>query len=398
MKKFFLAVGRGALVVSCVTAVAIGLTIEARFPGQGFAVIGLCMLGVAIAPFRLPWNRKPKPEPLSRDSNSSLEHDPSSCKSEDEFAEPVDLVDEMLEHSRYALLLRPQIVGNLTRAQLETATRKLDDDMALVPEGEVVMPSAQVLPMSDVDIDECVFVEGFLLDRFAVTNKQFKQFVDAGGYEQISFWEPEIMGGMLDFVDRTKCPGPKYWRDGSFAPELADHPVIGVSWYEAQAYARWVGKRLPTDAEWVKAGCWPIASGSGKPVQRTYPWGEAMDRKLTNVWGSGPASTVEVDRYADGASVGGIFQLIGNVWEWMSCDFGDWDANARHLKLDEPMKGIRGGAFDSYFDNQVTCHFQSGENLLSRKHNIGFRCAVGLCDVAEANLLETDESDEEHEQ
>lgn len=399
MRQFILFACRGALVVGCIAAIAVGLSFDARLLGHGFAVVGLCMLGVALPPLR--WRKKPAEKTEPRDSKStdtaaSTGGAESTCDAAEVApAGSVALVDEMLQQSRFALLLRPQIVGNLTETQLQKATEHLDETMALVPEGEVVMPSAQLAPMSDADPRETVFVEAFLVDRFAVTNAQFKQFVDAGGYDQISFWEPEIMGGVLEFVDQTKMPGPRYWRDGTFPPELASHPVVGVSWYEAQAYARWVGKRLPTDAEWVKAGSWPISSGHGRPVQRTYPWGESMDRKLANLWGSGPATTVEVDRYTEGTSVNGVYQLVGNVWEWMSCDFGDWDAQARHLKLSQPMKGVRGGAFDTYFDNQAACYFQSGDSLLARKHNIGFRCAVGLCDVAGANLLGTDEPDKE---
>lgn len=393
MKKYLLIASRSAIVVSCIAVIAVGLLMDARLLGHSFAVVGLCVLGVALAPF--PWIRKSKKRVTQQASNTDCDSGTTPKTDVSRPADPLELVDVMLQHSRFALLLRPQIISNLSQDQLDKATGLLDEAMALVPEGEVVMPSAQVSPLSNEDASEIVFVEGFFLDRFAVTNAQFKQFVDAGGYEQVSFWEPEIMGGLLDFVDQTNCPGPRFWRDGSFPPDLANHPVVGVSWYEAQAYARWVGKRLPTDAEWVKAGSWPIASGNGKPVQRVYPWGGSMDRKLANIWGSGPATTVAVDRYPEGASVSGIHQLIGNVWEWMSCDFGDWDTQARYLKLSESMKGVRGGAFDTYFDNQATCHFQSGDSLLARKHNIGFRCAVGLCDVAGANLLENEEPDEE---
>src|SRR5512146_2508549 len=105
----------------------------------------------------------------------------------------------------------------------------------------------------------------------------------------------------------------RYWTHGSYDPAKADHPVVGVSWHEAAAYARWVGKRLPTDAEWVKAGSWPMSLSGLGITQRRFPWGNVMDPDRANLWGSGPGATVSVDRHADGASVGGHYQLIGNV-------------------------------------------------------------------------------------
>ncbi|HVW39425.1 MAG TPA: SUMF1/EgtB/PvdO family nonheme iron enzyme, partial [Pirellulales bacterium] len=154
------------------------------------------------------------------------------------------------------------------------------------------------------------------------------------------------------------------------------------SWYEAAAYARWVGKRLPTEAEWVKAGSWPVPLSDKKQWQRKFPWGDTMDRERCNLWGSGPGKVVAVGEFSSGVSVGGVYQLIGNVWEWTSGNFGAADGASQDLLLPVPMKSIRGGAFDTYFENQATCQFQSGENPLSRKHNIGFRCALGMCDVA----------------
>ncbi|GAF71255.1 unnamed protein product [marine sediment metagenome] len=207
---------------------------------------------------------------------------------------------------------------------------------------------------------------------------------------------------MLEMVDRTGAPGPRYWRDGCFLPGEEDHPVIGVSWYEASAYARWIGKRLPSDAEWVKAGSWPVAMSATTRMQRKYPWGDTMNRTAANLWGSGPEGIVPVDEFDLGVSVGGIYQLIGNVWEWTCGNFRelslageivsscspyptDLDTHeyvAGDLILPTPMKSIRGGAFDTYFDNHATCQFQSGENPLRRRHNIGFRCAVAIGDLA----------------
>jgi iron(II)-dependent oxidoreductase len=124
-----------------------------------------------------------------------------------------------------------------------------------------------------------------------------------------------------------------------------------------------------------------VLSESGRPIQRKYPWGEAMDRARANLWGSGQQGTISVYDQPESASVGGVQQLIGNVWEWTSSTFGAWEPATRKIETYLPLKSIRGGAFDSYFDTQAQCQFQSGESPLSRKHNIGFRCSLGFCDV-----------------
>jgi iron(II)-dependent oxidoreductase len=106
-----------------------------------------------------------------------------------------------------------------------------------------------------------------------------------------------------------------------------------------------------------------------------------MDIDRANLWGAGRADTVPVEEFAQGVSVGGIYQLIGNVWEWTRSDFRPLHFTDGHLITETPMKSIRGGAFDTYFDNQATCQFQSGEAAVARKRNIGFRCAIGVCDL-----------------
>ena len=299
------------------------------------------------------------------------------------------LVEQMLAQGRCALLLRPEIAQNLDEEQLQRVKEALEEQMALVPEGDVVLgridEATEDGKLEEEEIEACnarvIRVELFFLDRYPVTNREYYEFVAAGGYGQMAVWDESIMPAVLDFVDRTGVPGPRQWKDGCFEPGLEDHPVVGVSWYEATAFARWVGKRLPTDAEWVKAGSWPVPVEASTRLQRKYPWGDTMDRSRTNLWGSGPDTTTPVDSFAKGVSVGGVYQLIGNVWEWTSGDFRAAEHTAGELIIEVPTKSIRGGAFDTYFDNQATCQFQSGEASISRKPNIGFRCAVGVCDL-----------------
>lgn len=304
------------------------------------------------------------------------------------------LVSDLLRKGRVALLLRPQLAASVQPRHLQQAQDVLDETTSLVPGGEVSMHSRWLeTGHQETSAGRTrVQVESMFLDRYAVTNRDYQHFVDAGGYEQMELWDSAIWPGMVEFVDQTRQPGPRYWSQGKYPRQLAEHPVVGVSWYEASAYARWVGKRLPTDAEWVKAGVWPVATG-GSPQQRRYPWGDNFDRSYANVWGSRDNETVPVDEYPSGTSVGGIYQLTGNVWEWTSTPWGAWEPASKRAETTVPMRSLRGGAFDTYFENQTACQFQSGDDPLARRRNIGFRCALSWSDVAVPGV-DTDSSSE----
>jgi iron(II)-dependent oxidoreductase len=307
-------------------------------------------------------------------------------------------VEQMIAKGRVALLLRPQIAPNLSAADLARAQDALDEAMAIVPQGPVaVRPRCFDLldEESAARAERLIQVEGLFLDRYAVSNRDYLEFVEDGGYEEMSLWDEAIWPAVLGFVDRTGQPGPRYWENGIFPPGQDDHPVVGVSWYEASAFARWAGKRLPTDPEWVKAGSWPVIAESSKPVQRRFPWGDSMDRRKANIWGSGYERTVAVHALPEGASLNGVMQLVGNTWEWTSSTFGAWEPPGHKIDTAMPLKSIRGGAFDTYFETQSHCQFQSGESPLSRRHNVGFRCALGFCDVV--NTADNDQPRSVHQ-
>lgn len=299
------------------------------------------------------------------------------------------LVERMIRQGRYAFLLRPQIAKNLSVSHVRRALEAMEESMALVPDGEVLLgwvdPARQpgwFLDEEGEPPERRVFqVRRFFLDRYPVTNRQFYEFVAAGGYEQMNLWDEQVWPAMLEFVDRTGCHGPRWWKDGRCEPGKENHPVVGVCWYEAAAYARWAGKRLPSDAEWVKAASWPVTLSDGSRLQRSFPWGDTMDHSRANVWGSGFGGTVPVDALPGNVSVGGVYQLVGNVWEWLDGDFPGPGFPFSQLDLPIPMKSIRGGAFDTYFDTQASCCFQSGEIPLARSANIGFRCAISAGDL-----------------
>lgn len=353
--------------------------------GAALAATALCTVAIRNSRlddfrplFRWPWKA------TAAETASANEPPPEPLRPRTRRPPSASLVDQLIEQRRIALLLRPQVAASLSREQLQEAQDALDDAMAIVPEGAVAV-YARAHDSQDERIakqsERLINVEGFFLDRYAVTNREYLEFVEDGGYEQMSLWDEAIWPAVLGFLDRSGQPGPRYWSGGVFTTGQGEHPVVGVSWYEASAFARWSGKRLPTDPEWIKAGAWPVVTESSKPAQRRFPWGDAMDRRKVNLWGSGFNGTVPVASLPAGASVNGIQQLVGNVWEWTSSPFGAWEPAARRIETAAPLKSIRGGAFDTYFETQAHCQFQSGENPLARKHNIGFRCTLGFCDI-----------------
>lgn len=351
---------------------------------QGYWFLGCAGAVVGLSCFALFASPLPKLEEVaelrtSMSRNAAQHASPSPERVTPEFAED-DLVGQMLAQQRFALLLRPQITDNLNEPDFLRALEVLDDAMALVP-GSEVLTFPWTLGQEQAE-GRLLTVEPFFLDRYPVTNRSYAMFVEAGGYEQMSLWDSAVLAAVLDFVDQTGHHGPRHWRDGRYPKGEQDHPVAGISWFEALAYSRWVGKRLPTGAEWVKAGCWPVPVEGQPPLQRRYPWGDAMDRQKANLFGSGHGRTCSVYEYQEGMSVGGVYHLVGNVWEWTAGTFQPKTVSGLKLETKTPMKMIRGGAFDTYFDNQAACQFQSGENPMVRRANIGFRCALSVCDVA----------------
>jgi len=148
----------------------------------------------------------------------------------------------------------------------------------------------------------------FYMDRFEVTNREFKEFVDAGGYRSPGHWQhPFVMRGreltyaeaMVLFEDRTGRPAPSTWRLGDFPEGQAEYPVGGVSWHEAAAYARWKGKELPTTEHWGQANLY-----DGQSSYITVP--------RSNLDSEGPRAV----GHDDAVTAFGVYDLLGNVREW----------------------------------------------------------------------------------
>ena len=149
-----------------------------------------------------------------------------------------------------------------------------------------------------------------------------------------------------------------------------------MSWFEADAFARWAGKRLPSDAEWVRVAACP-STGQGLMNQRRFPWGDELDPCGTNLWISGLEHPSPVGQFSSGASANGVGQLIGNVWEWTTSELRV-SIYGKEARFESEMKSLRGGAFDTYFEHQATCQLHSGDVPLARRHNVGFRCALSV--------------------
>jgi formylglycine-generating enzyme required for sulfatase activity len=155
-----------------------------------------------------------------------------------------------------------------------------------------------------------VTLDAFWIGLTEVTNAQYRLFVEAGGYRQREWWTEAAWARRAEF----NIIQPRYWNDEAW--NQAEDPVVGVSWYEAVAYAKWLAQatgwdiRLPSEAEWERA-----ARGDD---QRTYPWGdEAPTNELLN-YGGVISSTTATGSYSQGASPYGGLDMAGNVWEWTS--------------------------------------------------------------------------------
>jgi iron(II)-dependent oxidoreductase len=269
-----------------------------------------------------------------------------------------DALERLLQQGRLCIILRDQQKWHSHprgRDIIEQAKQTLESRMALVPAGSVsicnTLTSQPGAPEEDME------VEPFLLDVHCTTNARFQKFVDAGGYDALEYWPEEIWPHLIELKDQTGQPGPRFWRNGRHDLRISDHPVVGVSWYEAQAYSLWIGQRLPTEAEWQMAASWHINSSTD--LMRRFPWGDSMDNQRCNIWSSSNRGTVPVQNYENGAAPNQVRQLIGNVWEWTDTEY--------------------------YFETQSTNYFRTGQIALARTQNSGFRCAMNLNDASWIN-------------
>jgi len=277
-------------------------------------------------------------------------------------APPVEVVEEAPTTPRRksrATMPREHAVGELAESP----------ETVLVPAGSFLMGSTEdnqrasdnERPQHPVDLD------AFRIGRYPVTNAQYTRFLEEKGYENQAYWT-EAGWAWREGEGSTQ---PRFWENSQW--NQPNSPVVGVSWYEAVAYCRWLSEvvgrkfRLPTEAEWEKA-----ARGEHG---REWPWGNEFDSQKANTRESGPGRTTPVGQYSpDGDSPYGAADMAGNVWEWCQ----DWFAedNYQRSPSENPpgpetgnFRVLRGG---SWYDDQdgARCAFRL------RYNGIGFRVAA----------------------
>lgn len=324
---------------------------------------------------------------------------PAKPGREDDFPDvtgaPLDS-RRLIRDRRYCHVLRQHNDLAFDDVSIDFAWKALQHQMAFVPSGSVRLVQDTIREQGNgyalaMQLGEQTPVRAFYIDKHCVTNSDYVRFVQAGGYEKPELWPQEILPWVLQFVDRSEHPGPKFWSQGSPPDDKLDHPVVGICWYEAAAYARWVGKSLPTPAEWQRAGTWPTKQSADGSEQR-YPWGNSFELSRANLWQSNVGATLAVGENATGSTPNGVRQLIGNVWEWVDASYPAIHGGDLQLELEELMAEVRGAAFDTYFTSQATCQFRSAQAVLSRTANVGFRCCVAAADLTPPSTSQSLES------
>jgi iron(II)-dependent oxidoreductase len=225
-----------------------------------------------------------------------------------------------------------------------------------------------------------VDVPAFWIDATPVTNAAYAEFVEAGGYERPDLWTDEGW----KWRQSEGLVGPQFWtgdggrmRFGRREALAPDEPVQHVCWYEADAFARFAGKRLPTEAEWEKAASWDPAAGR----KRRYPWGDAPpDGERANA-GQRRFGPSPVGAHPQGASAVGCLAMAGDVWEWTASSFDPYPGfrsfpyrEYSEVFFGTDYKVLRGGSWATD-PSALRTTFRNWDYPIRRQIFAGFRCA-----------------------
>jgi iron(II)-dependent oxidoreductase len=261
--------------------------------------------------------------------------------------------------------------------------RDVGEARCFVPGGEFVLgvdAAAEPFSLDNERPAHRVAVPAFWIGKVPVSNRQWREFMVDGGYGRRELWSAD---GWAHRVE-AGLDAPKFWsadgtrrRFGIEEDAPPDEPVQHVSYYEADAYARWAGARLPTEIEWEKACAWDPRAGS----RRKWPWGSAPPSPdLANLNGAG-LRPAPLGAYPAGASAYGVEQMIGDVWEWTSSDFGPWPGFTPMIYRDYSLpffggdyKVLRGGSW-AVAASTVRPSFRNWDYPIRRQIFTGLRLA-----------------------
>jgi formylglycine-generating enzyme required for sulfatase activity len=239
-----------------------------------------------------------------------------------------------------ALLRTPDIKLSVRTAVAEV----LDSIMVEVPGGEFTIGANSGNP--DEGPSHVVLVRSFWIDKYAVTNAQYSRFLNATGYR-----------------------APHFWSRGKYPQDEEGFPVTGVSWYDARAYAEWIGKRLPTEAEWEIA-----ARGVDG---RGYPWGDKFEKNNCNWFmSSSGGKLTPVGSFPQGVSPFGAHDMVGNSWEWVEDWYQPYPGSLfQSENFGQKYKVMRGGAANLTLESDLRCTCRLYDKPEEFYNNVGFRCA-----------------------
>lgn len=255
----------------------------------------------------------------------------------------------------------------------ESTTLSVPEGMVLIPAGEFEMGInyADASPNDEQPV-YTVYVNAFFIDRNEVTHAEYKRFLIENPQ-----WEKEQIDDRLHNGNYLAT-----WNGNNYPDGKSNYPVNHVSWYAAMAYARWVGKRLPTEAEWERA-----ARGGLKG--KKYPWGNKITARDANYNHNIGYSTPVGNFPNDGPNAYGLYDMAGNVWEWCldEHEFGHYDSfpvsssvNVTDWLMDnftnvEGNRVFRGGSWASKAQS-VRCASRVTMSPTEAYFGVGFRCAI----------------------
>ena len=238
----------------------------------------------------------------------------------------------------------------------------------------------------DIELPEHkTYLKNFKIGIFPVTNQEYLEFMNGGGYETYKHW----LSDGWEKVKSNEWRSPMYWEKINDEWHVRDflgirkinpnEPVCHVSYYEADAYCKWAGKRLPTEAEWEKASCW----NEEKQEKTVFPWGnESPSEEKCNLLESHHWGCTEIGTYPNGTSPSGCQQMIGDVWEWTTSEFMGYPGfksgfDEYNDKWFTNQKVLRGGSFGTP-KMSIRGSYRNFFRLDERWLFSGFRCVEDI--------------------